>query len=602
MKTVLLFSHICCAGYMTGAEKYLLLLAGELSRTHRCTIVVPNEGMLAQKARAAGVGVIVQNFGKVVSLWRPSPSMPQDMRAVIDADAAKLTQLYHLHDPDWVAAITAVNPLPAVTARRIGIPAAWIISEVIPQNAHTEASVRFIAGHADRIVGISETVLAPFRRFGLAERARLIAPSWRDSEFNPSLWEHWRQTMRNRFGLGGGSRLVGFLAADLVPHKGLHHFVQLALEIGRAMPDVHFLVCGNATDGGYVSRCFAMLRGSPVAARFHRLPFIPAIQTVYPALDVLVVPSLIEEGFGMTALEGLIFGRRVAAYRTGGITEILSAAGEGAALVAAGNPGKLAGAVLELLQRPWRPEEDAKRRKAAVRRFGLEAYRRRLKAVSAELDDLARRKRADIRPLRSLLPDGLLVKGSAPAVYLLERGFKRPFADGESFHFYRFRPGRIAVVDDRWLRAVPTGTPISREGRFVTSSPAFIAVKGTGPSVYLWTGKVLRPFVSSAAFARFGYRISDVASVPDSIIAALPKGGPINERSLAAGDADPLHGLFCRTAGGGVYYAEYGRLRPIADERTWRMIKGDQGRTAEISSDELARLPKGPAIRFSPQF
>ena len=372
MKTVLLFSHVCCARYMTGAEHYLFMLARELKRTHRCLLVVPNDGLLAQKARAAGIGVIVQNFGKVVSLWRPSPAMPRDMQAVLEADAAKLTHLYLVHDPQWVVTVTAVNPLPAVVAKRIGIPVVWIISEVIPLNAHTAASVRFIAGHADWIAGISHAVLAPFRRFGAAGKTMLLPPSWHFSDLKPAHWAHWRKVRRNRLGLQSHHRLVGFLAADLVPHKGLEHFVRLALEIGRSMPHVHFLISGNETDAAYVNRCLAVVRGSAIAARFHRLPFTPAIQTLYPALDVLVVPSLIAEGFGMTALEALVFGRRVAAYRSGGLAEVLSSAGDGTALASPGNPGELTRAVLKLLKQPARP---GKAPRAGNRRFAASASR-----------------------------------------------------------------------------------------------------------------------------------------------------------------------------------------------------------------------------------
>ena len=109
----------------------------------------------------------------------------------------------------------------------------------------------------------------------------------------------------------------------------------------------------------------------------------------------------------------------------------------------------------------------------------------------------------------------------------------------------------------------------------------------------------MRPFVSSAVFARFGYRIADVVTIPDTIIAALPKGAPIAGGSPA--DADLLHGVFCRTAEGGVYYAEYGVLRPIADEATYRVMKGEQGRTLSIAAGELARLPIGKALRIPPQ-
>jgi len=61
---------------------------------------------------------------------------------------------------------------------------------------------------------------------------------------------------------------------------------------------------------------------------------------------VLVVPSIVEEGFGLVALEGIACGCRVVASDVGGLREAVGSCGR---LVAAGDPKALSRALIEEL-------------------------------------------------------------------------------------------------------------------------------------------------------------------------------------------------------------------------------------------------------------
>lgn len=43
----------------------------------------------------------------------------------------------------------------------------------------------------------------------------------------------------------------------------------------------------------------------------------------YTAMDIVVIPSMVKEGFGMTALEGLYFAKPVIAFNQGGLSELM---------------------------------------------------------------------------------------------------------------------------------------------------------------------------------------------------------------------------------------------------------------------------------------
>src|SRR5262249_1672563 len=117
--------------------------------------------------------------------------------------------------------------------------------------------------------------------------------------------------------------------------------------------------------------------------------FVPDVGAELARLDVLVVPSLVPEGFGLTVIEGMAAGLPVVAPDAGGPAEILTDGVDGV-LVPAGGTAALATAL-----RP--PVHDA----PARRRLG----------------DAARRRAADFTPARSAsaLADALHAAAAADA-------------------------------------------------------------------------------------------------------------------------------------------------------------------------------------------
>lgn len=116
-----------------------------------------------------------------------------------------------------------------------------------------------------------------------------------------------------------------------------------------------------------------------LTSRFRFVGYEECLPAAYCAMDLLVVPSLIREGFGMTALEGYAFGKPVVAYDSGGLREILNAAGCGELLVPAADIGALAERVNTLLAAPAMAAAIgslARERIEAV--YGPAAYRARL--------------------------------------------------------------------------------------------------------------------------------------------------------------------------------------------------------------------------------
>ena len=89
--------------------------------------------------------------------------------------------------------------------------------------------------------------------------------------------------------------------------------------------------------------------GLGAAVRFlGRRDDVPALLA---ASDVVAVPSVVAEAFGLTALEGMAAGRPVVAFASGGLPELVRD-GETGILVPTGDAAGLARAIRQLLTEP----------------------------------------------------------------------------------------------------------------------------------------------------------------------------------------------------------------------------------------------------------
>ena len=101
----------------------------------------------------------------------------------------------------------------------------------------------------------------------------------------------------------------------------------------------------------YAASLRDLAAGLGVADRVEFVGFVPDVAVELDALDVLVVPSLVPEGFGLAVVEGMAVGLPVIAPAAGGPAEIVTDGVDGM-LVPAGDPAALATALRALAADP----------------------------------------------------------------------------------------------------------------------------------------------------------------------------------------------------------------------------------------------------------
>lgn len=523
----MLFSHICYDHYMTGAEKLLLFTASELQPHAECVLAAPKDGMLIREASARGIRTVVSPYPVCLGLYGPHANLNRALGKLARRHLRPMIDLLHRHRPDLVVAMTCVNPMPAMAAKILGIPVLWKMAETILPTAHTRAAAAFINRHSDWIAGVSRAALAPFA--GIASPDKLIAmhPSWNPAEFEPERWDEYRSAVRTQLGIAETDCVFAYISADIYPNKGLEHYIDAALPLCSVYPSARFLIVGNPTDRGYYGRCMGKIASSGYAHRFHALGVQPHIQQVLPAADVVVMPSLGQEGFPLTSLEGMLFGKAVVAYASGGLSEMLERTGNQACLAPSGDWRTLSAKMAELAaDEAWRTALGRRNRDAVNEAFGPEAFRERLRQWLRQAHDAVGLREAEHARMRTLTPGRLFRGAQSSEAYLIEDGGKRPFASAAHLSAFRYRPGDVRVAADRTLQAYPTGRPVTFQP---FDPPAEFPAKGAGPAVCLYRRGVLHPIVSPRALARRRIGADRIVRLPADIIAALPVGEPTDD-------------------------------------------------------------------------
>jgi glycosyltransferase involved in cell wall biosynthesis len=135
--------------------------------------------------------------------------------------------------------------------------------------------------------------------------------------------------------------------AHLADHKGQRYLVEAVPEVLRSVPRARFVIVGEGElEGDLRARAAALGLG----ARLLFTGFRTDVPAVLDALDLFVMPSHLE-GLGTAVLDALAAGKPVVAAAAGGIPEIVEDGRHGL-LVPPRDPGRLARAIVRLLQNP----------------------------------------------------------------------------------------------------------------------------------------------------------------------------------------------------------------------------------------------------------
>ncbi|MGG4479095.1 glycosyltransferase family 4 protein [Paenibacillus illinoisensis] len=374
---LMLFSHVCNTRSITGAEKLLLHFMREMGSIFDCVLVAPQEGKLAGLARRFDIQVKICSLPMLHGVYTPYQGIANDAEQLRYTPAYQdVVSLIRETSPALVLTNTCVNVLPAIAAKSLQIPVIWKITEIIQINAHTDEAVQMIDRYSDWIIGISETAAAPFKHAGMSGKLSVLPPTWDPALPAPDRWLHLRERKRKELGFRNSHVCIGYISSFIYDAKGLRPFIDMALQLCETHSKARYWIIGAPADKKYYDECVARVKKSGYARRFTFTTFEENVSLAYTAMDMVVIPSMVKEGFGMTALEGIYFAKPVIAFAQGGLSELLEGVGSRQFLAPPGDSNALAVLATTLLNDTELASDMAWRGRAeAERLYGIETYR-----------------------------------------------------------------------------------------------------------------------------------------------------------------------------------------------------------------------------------
>lgn len=181
--------------------------------------------------------------------------------------------------------------------------------------------------------------------------------------------------IREEYQLENGAKLVGCIGR-IIPQKGQKIFLSAIPGVIRERPETFFLLIGEVFLGEetYQKELLELIERNGIEKRVLMTGFRSDIEDVIRSLDIVVLPSIAPEAFGLALLEAMALKKPVIASDIGGIKEIIEDGVHGF-LVEPDRPGLLAERILYLLKHPDTADRMAERAKERVRqRFSLAQF------------------------------------------------------------------------------------------------------------------------------------------------------------------------------------------------------------------------------------
>jgi len=262
--------------------------------------------------------------------------------------------------------------------------------------------------HSERV----KSILRPFKRLrgatiGRCVDSRLavsvfVAASIMDAEFYPS---ERIEVVANgvdvsrfagadpaalRAELKIGSRPMVACVSRLSREKGVHILIRA---MAKLQHDVVLVIAGGGADTEY---CRGLVNELGLADRVFFIGVRSDVENIYAAANVVVMPSLWDEAFGLCVVEAMATGRPVIVTDSGAMPELIGN-GECGCVVPKGDEGTLAAAISELITHPAHANRlGAAGKQRALERYPIEKWVDGLLTAYSRHVSMARRKSAVI--------------------------------------------------------------------------------------------------------------------------------------------------------------------------------------------------------------
>lgn len=390
----ILYTH--SSDELYGSDVVLLELARRLDPARfRSVVVTPTdiayEGRLSAALRQAGIAHHSLDMPVLRRRYLSPAGLPQFLRRLLSGPSS-LQRLCSIENAKLIHSNTAAVWGGALAAARADLPHLWHIHEIIERPLLVRRLLAAIIARYSRrpnthVVAISRAVAEHLLadQPALSSRLSIIHDAVDSERFHPDN-DGW--SLRQALNIEAGDVLIG-MVGRVSAWKGQDLFLRALAHARSQAPNLRGVIVGDIVPGETQLKDDLMRLTTDLGLIEHVIwaGFRDDMPQVMAALDVLALPSLQPEPFGMVVLEAMSTSRPVIASAHGGPLETVID-GETGYLVPVADPTPLADAMVRLASNAdLRAQLGARARARILASFGFQAHMAAFQNLYAALLD-----------------------------------------------------------------------------------------------------------------------------------------------------------------------------------------------------------------------
>jgi len=287
---------------------YVLLKMLDKERFHPIIVCPPGSGAFSQKLESEGFEV------EYLRLWNWRKYKYVVHRGISVMKMVSLLRRHDIHlihcNEFWTAPYafwaTRFVKLPAVSHVRLFM---------------TPTKIRqYYLGYMARIVCVCKALVEEFSAW--PDYKKRVVPIYNGidlMEFDPRRVPE--EEIRAKYNISKDDIVIG-LVGQISHRKGQHRLINIAPDLVRRYPNVHFLIVGSSREWEYETEIRRMITERNLQKHFIFTGDEREMPRIYKALDILVLPTL-QEGFGRVVVEAESMEIPVVVSNAGGLVEVV---------------------------------------------------------------------------------------------------------------------------------------------------------------------------------------------------------------------------------------------------------------------------------------
>ena len=302
-----------------GASKNLIRsLEGFKRMGWKSISILPHDGPLVEIIKKSGFEVILMEHG-VLRRQNLTPIGLLTLFGQIFSSFFKLSALIKKEKISLIYTNSNANSIGGLLKLRTGIPHIWHIHEIIERPKWFKLLLEtYIKLTEDRVICVSKAVINNFSGINPAKLKLL----YNGIDTHPYAKANYN--LKSEIGIPENKLLIGMVARVNL-WKGQFYFLEIAAQLKKKYPKLHFVMAGDAFPGyEYLyDAIHSLTQKLGLEDSVTNLGFRLDIPEILSGLDIFVLPSILPDPLPTTVLEGMAAGKSVVATRQGGATEMV---------------------------------------------------------------------------------------------------------------------------------------------------------------------------------------------------------------------------------------------------------------------------------------